>query len=81
MYPLPSKLARLSKRAKSEQARVAAMGMLLDRAHGKAPQSVNLSGALAVDNYNLTTLSDEELDPFEALARKVTLGDAGEGKM
>lgn len=33
-------LARLFKNAKSEQARVAAIGMLLDRAYGKSPQVI-----------------------------------------
>ena len=39
-------LARLSTDAKSEAARVAACRELLDRAHGRAPQGIDLGGSL-----------------------------------
>lgn len=37
-------LARLAKDAESEQARVSAIGMLLDRGYGKSPQAMEHSG-------------------------------------
>lgn len=37
-------LARLSKEAQSESARVSAIGMLLDRGYGKAPQPLDGDG-------------------------------------
>lgn len=39
-------LARLATHAKSETARVAACRELLDRAHGRAPQGIDLGGSL-----------------------------------
>jgi hypothetical protein len=39
-------LARLSTHAKSEAARVAACRELLDRAHGRAPQAIDLAGGI-----------------------------------
>lgn len=39
-----AELARLATDATSEQARIAAIGMLLDRAHGKPKQSVEHMG-------------------------------------
>lgn len=37
-------LARLAKKAESEQARITAIGMLLDRGYGKATQPMEVSG-------------------------------------
>lgn len=42
--PAMKELARLSVKAASEQARVAAIKELLDRAYGKSPQALQLSG-------------------------------------
>jgi hypothetical protein len=58
-------LARLAKAAESESARVSAIGMLLDRAYGKPSQAIQHSGS--VGTYDLTKVTDEDLDRLEAI--------------
>ena len=66
-------LGRLATKAESETARVAAIGMLLDRAHGKPAQAVKHSGT--VGTYDLSKLTDEQISNLEAILGP--LADAG----
>lgn len=70
-------LGRLATKAESEQARVAAIGMLLDRAHGKPTQAVRHSGSLGT--YDLTKISDENLDRLESILGPIALADGDPG--
>lgn len=65
-----TELARLAKKAESEQARVSAIGMLLDRAYGKPAQAVKHSGS--VGTYDLTKVSDADLDRLETILGPLT---------
>jgi hypothetical protein len=73
-------LARLATKAESETARVAAIDKLLDRAFGKARQSVEHSGSIGT--YDLTKVSDADLDRLESILGPLAVasGDqSGEG--
>lgn len=63
-------LARLSKKATSEAARVAACREILDRAYGKATQS--FTGSLDIDVSNL---SDAKLEQLEAILTEAAAGE------
>jgi hypothetical protein len=70
-------LARLAKAAESETARVSAIGMLLDRAYGKPSQAIQHSGSAGT--YDLTKVTDEDLDRLEAILGPIAQsgGDTG----
>jgi phage terminase small subunit len=70
-------LGRLAKEAQSETARVSAIGMILDRAYGKPSQAIQHSGS--VGTYDLTKVTDEDLDRLEAILGPIALvgGDQG----
>lgn len=70
-------LARLAKAAESESARVSAIGMLLDRAYGKPKQAVQHSGA--VGTYDLTKLSDEQINSLEAILGPLAIAGGDQG--
>lgn len=70
-------LARLAKGAESESARVSAIGMLLDRAYGKPKQAVQHSGH--VGTYDLTQLSDEQINSLEAILGPLADVDGDQG--
>lgn len=55
-------LVRLALRAKSEQARNMAINQLMDRAWGKAPASVKLSGDIGITAKRIT----EDMTPEQA---------------
>jgi hypothetical protein len=62
----------------SPAARVAAINAILDRGFGRPSQDMKLSGAVgAFDASKLSTLSDEEVEVFVNLLRKISggLGD------
>lgn len=58
-------LVNIATSSESDAARVSAATALLDRAYGKPRQSVNHSGA--VGSYDLSKLSDDELDRLEQI--------------
>lgn len=58
-------LADIAAKGESESARVAASNSILDRAYGKPVQAVQHSGA--VGTYDLTKVSDEDLERLEAI--------------
>jgi hypothetical protein len=64
-------LARLSVKAESEQARVAAIKELFDRGFGKATQAVQHSGS--VGTYDLTKVTDDDLDRLENILRAASV--------
>lgn len=64
-------LRKLVLSAKSEQARAAAIAMVLDRRYGKPSQAVKHSGS--VGTYDLTKVSDADLDRLEAILGPLTL--------
>lgn len=70
-------LARLAKAAESEAARVSAIGMMLDRAYGKATQAVQHSGSLGT--YDLTKLTDDELDRLETILGPLAVAGGDQG--
>lgn len=74
-------LVDIAKKGESESARVAAANALLDRAYGKPTQSHEHKGAIGT--YDLTKLSDDELDRLESILGPLALsgGDpSGEGE-
>lgn len=70
-------LVDVAKGGVSESARVAAANALLDRAYGKPSQSVQHSGAIG--SYDLTKVTDDDLDRLEAILGPLadTGGDPG----
>lgn len=58
-------LVSIASGGESESARVAAANAILDRAYGKPTQAHEHKGA--VGTYDLTKMSDEELDRLEAI--------------
>jgi hypothetical protein len=75
--PAMKELARLSVKAESEQARVAAIKELFDRGFGRSTQAVQHSGA--VGTYDLTKASDDDLDSLETVLQRIAIAGAGEG--
>lgn len=74
-------LVEVAKRGESDSARVAAANALLDRAYGKPKQAHEHSGSIGT--YDLTKLSDDELDRLESILGPLALtgGDqSGEGE-
>lgn len=71
-------LARLAKAAESETARVAAIKEIFDRAYGKAPQAIEHSGTLGT--YDLTKVSDGQIDELEAILRAASVTGGGTGR-
>ncbi|MGB1561564.1 MAG: hypothetical protein ACPHN2_08710 [Sinimarinibacterium flocculans] len=67
-------LVSVAKRSDSDSARVAAANALLDRAYGKPSQAHHHTGA--VGSYDLTKVSDEDLDRLESILGPLT-ADAG----
>lgn len=63
--------------SESDSAKVAAANALLDRAYGKAPQSVKHSGN--VGTYDLSKLSDDELDRLENILGPLAFNDGDQG--
>ena len=55
-----AELARLATEAESEPARVSAIRELLDRAHGKPAQSVDLTGQMTYKGLTVTVRRDGE---------------------
>ena len=77
---VPAALAELGKLAKgavSESARVSAIGMILDRAYGKPSQAIQHSGS--VGTYDLTKVTDEDLDRLEAILGPIALAGRDQG--
>jgi hypothetical protein len=70
-------LGKLLKDAQSESAKVAAIGMVFDRAYGKAPQAIQHSGTIGT--YDLTKLKDADLDKLEAILRPIADAPADTG--
>jgi len=70
-------LVHVATKGESESARVAASNALLDRAYGKPSQSVQHSGAIG--SYDLTKVTDDDLDRLEAILGPIadTGGDTG----
>ncbi len=70
-------LVGLCKRGKSESARATAAQALLDRGYGRSVQAHNHSGA--VGTYDLTKVSDADLDRLEAILGPLAVagGDPG----
>jgi hypothetical protein len=70
-------LADIAKGGESESARVSAANAILDRAYGKPSQSVKHSGAVGA--YDLSKMSDDDLDRLEAILGPLALagGDTG----
>lgn len=64
-------LVDIAKKGESENARVAAANSLLDRAYGKPTQSHEHKGAIGT--YDLTKMSDDELDRLEAILGPLAL--------
>lgn len=58
-------LADIAAKGESESARVSAATAILDRAYGKPSQAVRHSGTIGT--YDLTKVSDEQLDQLEAI--------------
>jgi len=74
-------LRKLLKGAQSETAKVAAIGMVFDRAFGKAPQAIQHTGTLGT--YDLTKASDDDIDNLAVVLKRIadaTGGDGGEGE-
>lgn len=73
-------LARLALKAKSEQARVAAIRELIDRGYGKATQSHEHSGPGGgpIQTVDLTSLTADELSQLERTLAKASLAGGGE---
>ncbi len=69
-----AELARLSTEAQSESARVQAIGMLLDRAYGKASQSQQIDVSMPV-GISVEDLTDEELLAIIATGRGAALSE------
>jgi len=57
-------------RSANEMTRLAAIRELLDRGYGRPAQSLMHSGA--IENYDLTKLTDEELHAMYEILRKAT---------
>ncbi|MGM4891252.1 hypothetical protein [Tardiphaga sp. 839_C3_N1_4] len=70
-------LGRLATEAQSETARVSAIGMILDRAYGKPSQAIQHSGS--VGTYDLTKVTDEDLDRLEAILGPIALAGRDQG--
>lgn len=70
-------LVDIAKKGESESARVAAANALLDRAYGKPTQAHEHKGSIGT--YDLTKLSDDELDRLETILGPLALagGDTG----
>lgn len=66
-------LAEISAKGETESARVTASIAILDRAYGKPTQAVQHTGA--VGTYDLTRVSDADLDRLETILGP--LADAG----
>lgn len=71
-------LARLARAAESESARVSAIGMLLDRAYGKPSQAIQHSGNIGT--YDLTNVSDDDLDRLEAILGPLAVAGGDQGR-
>jgi hypothetical protein len=70
-------LADIAAKGESESARVAASNSILDRAYGKPVQAVQHSGA--VGTYDLTKVSDDDLDRLEAILGPIALAGGDQG--
>jgi hypothetical protein len=70
-------LGRLSVKAESEPARVAAIRELLDRGYGKSTQAIEHKGA--VGTYDLTKVQDDDLDRLETILRAASVTGGGHG--
>lgn len=72
-----SVLVKVAKDGESESARVSAANAILDRAYGKPSQAVKHSGS--VGTYDLSKMSDDELDKLESILGPLALagGDTG----
>lgn len=68
---------RLSKSAKTEPARVAAINIVLDRAYGKPGQAVTHSGAIGT--FDLSKLTDDELATLEPILARLAIAGGGAG--
>lgn len=64
-------LVDVATKSESDSAKVAAANALLDRAYGKPRQSVEHSGS--VGTYDLSKLSDDELDRLESILGPLAL--------
>jgi hypothetical protein len=58
--------------AESEAARISAITLILDRGYGKPAQAQHLSGA--VGTYDLSKLSDDELECVDAILSRASIG-------
>lgn len=74
-------LGRLAIKAESEQARVSAIGMLLDRRYGKAKQSVEHTGKDGgpIRTIDLSKATDEHLAALEAIFGPLASAEPGDG--
>lgn len=74
---LMKELVRLALKAESEQARVSAIKEVFDRGWGKSPQAVKHAGAIGT--YDLSKLTDAELDVLEPILARIADAAAGAG--
>jgi hypothetical protein len=70
-------LGRLAVKAESEQARVSAIKELFDRGFGKSTQAIQHSGA--VGSYDLTKVSDDDLERLETILGPLAVADGDQG--
>lgn len=70
-------LADIAAKGESESARVAASNSILDRAYGRPVQAVQHSGS--VGTYDLTKVSDDDLDRLENILGPIALASGDQG--
>ena len=70
-------LVNVAKNGESESARVAAANAILDRGYGKPRQAVEHSGSIG--SYDLSNLSDDELDRLESILGPLALAGGDQG--
>jgi hypothetical protein len=70
-------LITIAKKGESEAARVSAANSILDRGYGKAPQAMKHSGSIGT--YDLTKLSEDELDRLESILGPLALAGGDQG--
>lgn len=70
-------LRKLVKSATSEAAKAKAIEIVLDRAYGKPSQAIQHSGS--VGTYDLTKVTDDDLERLEAILRAASVTGSGAG--
>lgn len=70
-------LASISRSGESESSRVAASVAILDRGYGRPVQALQHSGAIG--SYDLTKLSDKQLEQLESILGPLAVADGNQG--